>query len=1121
MRSPSAVIAGIGVAAAAAAVWLYPHATPIIALDPTLTRAAALTRADSFFKTHALAPTGARTAVQFESDDSLRTFVELAGGGLDSLNALLRGDDVAPFTWSVRAFAPGNPRGAWVSFAPDGRIIGFERKLAETDKRPPVTADSGRRLAEQALDVWIDERAERWKLVAVSYETQQASGRIDRTYTFERNDRRIGGAPIRAEAVIAGDTPTRLRPFVEIPQSFQRRYADMRAWNQLLALLAGLSLLGITIAGGVALVRYGRRRQVRWREPLLIGSAIGGLILVAALNEMPGNWFSYNTAVSPATFMAVQVLFALMGGAATAALVGLTLAAAEAATRHAFPDQLDWWKLWRYRGTREVASLIGGGYVVAALALAYVAAFYLVTRTLLGWWAPAELLDNPNQIATPLPWVSGIAVSAQAAVWEEALSRALPLSLLAVWAGPRPTRRWWMAAGVVGSALIFGFAHSSYPSWPPYSRGVEIFLDACFWAFLFLRFGLLVTVVAHFTYDAVLFGLFAAAGDAAAYRISAGIIVLALLAPALAVLWRVARQRGFTSAPDDARFAAWTPLPAEEPVPAIQPRPSAAYPQGSRRVALAAAVAGLVVAVADPPAPTLGPEFTVPRGRVVQTADSLLRARGVDPAGWARLSRIGANSGEEWDRFVRRYQIEDEAERLASSIRPPAWWDVRYVHTAGSVADRAEEWKVRVWPDGRPLDVQHTIPDSATRGVADTAEVRRIAKAALLREGLDTSTLEETEFRERPRPARRDVRVTYRDTAITLPAKAAVRVGVDVAGDEPLLVWRWVELPEAFLRSDRSRQARSMLIAGVSLLLLTGLLITGVAVVRRRLPVAVYDGILGRETWLWLLGGLGVLAVLDYLNALPLQLYSYDTAQPWSTFVGTTALGLVATVIVALLLAGLWLVLQTLRRRVGIPLLDDEPSRAAAVNVLIAGAGIGGMVYGITLLDGLIPPGPLPSTPSSSLDQLVPWLAGIPGIPARAIGTVATMAIPILVVGGLTPRWRWRALMGLIMAMLVAAIAWPFVPVGDVRLARLPVLIAGLLGVVAAMVVWGRRSAWSWLVAALWYQALEGVHEAVYGPEWQARAGGALTVLVAVGLIALIGRSVGQSVRRSAVIARE
>ncbi|HEX2281646.1 MAG TPA: CPBP family intramembrane glutamic endopeptidase, partial [Thermomicrobiales bacterium] len=620
------LVATVAVLAAAVAVWLFPRALPVVALEQSLSRDAALARADSFFRVHSLAPTGARTAVAFHADDSLRTFIELAGGGPDSLNALVRGDDVAPFTWSVRAFVPGNPREAQVDFAPDGRIIGFERTLAEADVRPTVSPDSGRRLAEHVLDTWIDDRPGRWKVVSASYETIQTSGRIDRSYIFERTDRRIGGAPIRAEAVIAGDTPSRLLPYLEIPQSFQRRYAEMRSWNNLLALLASLGVGAIALAGAVALTRYARERRVRWRQPMLAGGVIGVLMLAAALNQMPGNWFSYDTAMSPVTFQALQVLLALLVGVTTALMAGFTLAAAEASTRHAFPQHLDWWKLWRYRGTREVASRVGGGYAVAAIAFAYVAVFYLVTRTFFGWWVPAQLLDDPNQIATPMPWISGIALSLNAAVWEEALFRALPLSLLSLWIGARPHRRWWMAGGVVASALVFGFAHASYESWPPYSRGVEIFLDACFWAVLFIQFGLLVTVIAHFVYDAVLFGIFAAAGTAAAYRVSAAIVLLALLAPSLVVLWRRVRQGNFPPAPDEARFAWWTPLARDEPVRSGSPREPGRFTRRARRLAVGAAVAGLLVAVGRPPDPALGPEFTVSRGHILQVADSMLRA---------------------------------------------------------------------------------------------------------------------------------------------------------------------------------------------------------------------------------------------------------------------------------------------------------------------------------------------------------------------------------------------------------------------------------------------------------------------------------------------------------------
>ncbi len=417
--------------------------------------------------------------------------------------------------------------------------------------------------------------------------------------------------------------------------------------------------------------------------------------------------------MSPVTFRAIQVLLVLLAGVGTAVLVGVTLAAAEAAARDAFPRHLDWWKLWRYRGTREVASQVGGGYAVAAITFAYVAAFYVVTRTLFGWWVPSTLLDDPNQIATPMPWITGIALSANAAVWEEALFRALPLSLLSIWIGPRPNRRWWMAVGVVASALIFGFAHSNYESWPPYSRGVEIFLDACFWAFLFLQFGLVVTVVAHFVYDAVLFGLFAAAGDAVEYRVTAAILAVALLAPALAVLWRAVRQRGFSPAPEHARFSAWTPLADQEPPPPDRPREAAtALSRPARRLAVAAAIAGLLVAVGRPPEPILGPAFTASRSRVIQTADSMLRAWEGDPAGWTRLTTIDSYTHDTWSRFLQEHDIVAEAGRLASSYEPPTWWEVRYVHTGGTPAERAEEWAVYIGPDGRPLEARHILPDS-------------------------------------------------------------------------------------------------------------------------------------------------------------------------------------------------------------------------------------------------------------------------------------------------------------------------------------------------------------------------------------------------------------------------
>jgi len=87
-------------------------------------------------------------------------------------------------------------------------------------------------------------------------------------------------------------------------------------------------------------------------------------------------------------------------------------------------------------------------------------------------------------------------------------------------------------------------------------------------------------------------------------------------------------------------------------------------------------------------------------------------------------------------------------------------------------------------------------------------------------------------------------------------------------------------------------------------------------------------------------------------------------------------------------------------------------------------------------------------------------------------------------------------------------LAWTSGPASDVDVdpAGVAMAIVGLAVVSTALVVWGSLSAWSWIVAALAFQGLAGLRNAAYGPVWQTRGAGALTVLVAFALVALIAR---------------
>ena len=1104
MPRPATVLLLVGLAAAGLAAWLFPRALPIVALDDRIGRDTALQRADDFIAAHELAPDAARRAVAFTSDDSLRTFVELAGGGRDSLEVLLREGEVALYSWLVRAFTPGDARETRIRLAPDGRIIAVRRTLPDSLVRPSVDEAAGRMMADSILTRWLGESTDRWSLATSSYATRKPSERIDRTYTYERTDRTISGAPIRLDVVIAGDLVAEARPYVVIPESFGRRYEEMRSANNLLGLLSTIGLLGLVVLAMVALRRYSREHNVRWRAPMMIGLVVGAFVTAAMLNEVPASWMSYDTAGSAELHRLTGIMFALVTGGMTVLLLSLTLAAAEALTRHAFPWHLDWWQYWKNRGTREIAARVGGGYVVAALGFAYVAAFYTVTRGAFGWWVPSEMIDDPNRIASPLPWVAGIGLSLQAAISEEALFRAVPLSIIALWAAPRADRDRWMAAGVVATALLFGFAHSTYPSWPPYSRGVEIFLEACVWGVLFLRFGILVPVIAHFVYDLVLFGLFATAGSGVEYRITAALMLLALVAPALAVTWARLRQGRWLPLGEGACFGAWA-APAYIPPIAAAPTPAPAKAIAPdlrlRRIALGIPVVAVAAALVRPPVPTAGPEFSVSRNRVGAVADSMLQSRGIDPGGWRRLIGKSSDTPLYWRQFLAKYEAESLATTMAPTYAIPAWWVARYVRTDTSLAARAEEWRIRIYPDGRPLDTRHILPEAASGPSLDRDSVRSLAAVALRAAGFPPTALSEVKYEEARKPARRDAMVTYVDTTVALPAAATARVWVSVAGDEVLAVRRGVELSEAFVRETRGEEQSELVVVAVVGISVLTLLIWAVMRARRRPVVATDD--LSRRAMVIALSVVAVSSVAGSLLGLDAELTRYDTATPWRTFMTSVWATQLMSLLGVFFLAAFWFLLNGLRKSAGIPLVGGSKEGRWTDDTTVAMA-LGGLPLVTGLVGHWLTSPDMPGPPHTLLDRFAPALAPMTGVIPGAIALVLAVAIPLLAIRGFSPERKVRvflvvALTGLIGAAVLStgtmfggrdAAPWQ---------SAAWTIVSAVMALLAIM-AWGRVSVLSWFMAALFLGALNGIHDAITAPTTVERFGAVLATTFALAL---------------------
>jgi len=342
-RRPAFWIAYAGLALFALAVaWkLFPLAIPLVNLDVTLARHDAIDQAQALAARLQLAPAGARTAVRFNHDRSAQSYIELEGGGKAVFAALVAGNVYAPYWWDVRLFAPGEISEVIVRFRPDGAPYGFARRVPETwvpVDPAGVALDSAaaRRLAEErARADWNVDLAP-FRLLEETHETRM-TGRIDHAFVYERTEGNLGESKFRLRLAVAGNELSEVTRYVHIPESFGRRFQELRSANNTIAGAASLSAGVLYGLGGCMLgvIWLLRAHWLQWRPALVAGFVVGGLMGAMTLANLPAAWFGYDTAQSVTTFWLRQVGAAVVvafGGGLGYALVFM---AAEGLSRRA------------------------------------------------------------------------------------------------------------------------------------------------------------------------------------------------------------------------------------------------------------------------------------------------------------------------------------------------------------------------------------------------------------------------------------------------------------------------------------------------------------------------------------------------------------------------------------------------------------------------------------------------------------------------------------------------------------------------------------------------------------------------------------------------------------------
>ncbi|MFQ5876388.1 MAG: CPBP family intramembrane glutamic endopeptidase [Acidobacteriota bacterium] len=519
----------------------YPAAFPQASIRLGVTRDEARRIAARFLEERGYDLSGYESAVVFDADNTGAVFLQKTQG-MERANRLMEGD-VPIWRWRCRWFRSAEKEEYRVYVDPSGEVIRFLHAIEDDKEGATIPQEEGETMASEFVAGVMGIDLSEYERVEAS--TKKQENRTDHHFEWKRTGFEIawkGGDPeagtgtLRVRASVRGDEVGGVRRYFKTPEAFAREFEKVQSRGVLLALISTVLMFLTGVAALVVFIIKYKAGAIHWRFALVFAGLIMALYTLHTLNAFPVVKSSYQTTMDYAVFVGIVAAATVLVSVIYGGFILFTGASGHALTRDLYPSSLGTLeRLLRGRiFTRSFFFSSVRGYALAFFFLGYVTLFYLFGRRYLGVFLPAEG-PYSNLLGTHLPWLAPLAVSLLAAVSEEFVSRLFSISFL-----KRYLRLTWLALLI--PAAIWAFAHSSYPVFPVYVRGIELTIAGVIFGIFFLRFNIMTCVVAHYVIDAVFLGMPLLRSGHTYYVVTGAVVCLLAAVPLLVGMTGMARN---------------------------------------------------------------------------------------------------------------------------------------------------------------------------------------------------------------------------------------------------------------------------------------------------------------------------------------------------------------------------------------------------------------------------------------------------------------------------------------------------------------------------------------------------------------------------------------------------
>ena len=886
-RKDFAFIGGCLIVAAvslAVGVHYFYRAFPEASIDFRVTRDEAQAQAADFLASRGFDLAAYRHSAIFRYDNQTKTFLERELG-LEGATQVI-GDPVQLWRWSNRWVRQLEKEEFQATVTTSGELVSFSHLIEEEASGASLAEAAARRLAETFLTAELGRDLA--ALDFVEAQAQERPNRIDYTFSWKLRDFAVGEAHYRFYVRLQGDQIGGFGEYLKIPEAWERDFAELRSLNETTGLVAGTLLILTILAMLVSFFSGVRARDIRWKTAAIFGAIAAALTLLAQLNNLPLTAFSYDTTDTYGSFLTGQLLNSLFAAAAQGILIFFLTAAAEPLYRRYYANQIQIGGQFTPAGLRTKRFLLGTilGLAMTPAFLAYQVLFY-ITAEQFGAWSPADI-PYSEMINTYIPWIMVLLIGFMPAVSEEFISRAFSIPFLHKYLKSR-----WAAVVIAG--LIWGFAHANYPQQPFYIRGIEVGIGGIIVGYIFLRFGILAPLVWHYTIDALYTSLILFRSSNSYFIVSAALSAGLMLLPLAVALVLYLRQRRFADPTPLLNKSAAPAAPeagADEPTapqPAA-PAPTFAYTRLSKRRmgwAAAVVVASLGLFALDYEKPLNFVDVRLTQAEAKAKAIEHLAAAGADASAYEVVTYYQNQP----DAMAIRYILERDSvavvNRLYQEDLLASLWVTRFFRYG-----EKEEYRVAVHPqDGSLYSINHLLAEEAEGADLEEAQAQAIAVEHLRSFGLDPERLELKEASSEKLPNRRDHRFVFEaaEGDGRNVDELRYRVRVNVAGDEPVSIYRFLKVPEDWQRERQESTTLKTALSGLLIVLIAAVVLHGLWLLVRRVR---NEGL----AWAPLVKISAVGAaflLLDFLNGLSVVERAYDTRLTLSIFTITQMLSFV------------------------------------------------------------------------------------------------------------------------------------------------------------------------------------------------------------------------------------